>query len=209
MASNSERGTRSFALLRRKAAVSHGQFVERWRAAAAGCSGLLRNVVDQDPPEVYPRPEFDGIEIAAGGAGSAEGLRDILDPDASTFVRAREFPVLDRGFGPVKFMSLLRRREGTTPEEFSDYWFGRHAPLVKKIVEVSRFFKGYVQNHCIPGTRIGGREVDGIVEIWFAGIEELKAAMFSANYMGELRADEAKFVALPNRRMLVAEERGA
>ena len=118
-------------------------------------------------------------------------------------------PVLDRGLGPVKFMSLLRRKEGTTPEEFSDYWFGRHAPLVKTIVEVSKYFRGYVQNHCIPGTRVGGSEVDGIVEIWFASLDELKAAMFSANYMGELRADEAKFVALPNRRMLVVEDRAA
>ncbi|MEP7300122.1 MAG: EthD domain-containing protein [Caldimonas sp.] len=187
--------------------MTHERFVDTWRAAGSGRSGLLRNVVDQNPPEVYTRPEFDGIEIVVGdAAGSAEGLREVLDPETTTFVRAREFAVLDRGFGPVKFMSLLRRKEGTTPEEFSDYWFGSHAPLVKTIVEVSKYFKGYVQNHCVPETRVGGREVDGIVEIWFSSLEDLRAAMFSSNYMGDLRADEANFVALPNRRMLVVED---
>ena len=204
MASEGERETREFALLRRRPGVAREAFVARWRASSAAS---LRNVVDPAPPTAFPPPAFDGIEISTQ-ARSAGLLADILDQEATTLVRARAFPVIDRGLGPVKFMSLLRRREGTTPEAFSEYWFRRHAPLVESVVEVSKHFRGYVQNHCVPGTRIGGSPVDGIVEIWFDSIDDLQAAMFSTNYLGELRADEERFVALPNRRMLVAEERG-
>lgn len=196
-------GTREFALLRRRPGLAREAFLARWRASSATS---LRNVVEQDPPDIFPRPEFDGIEISTN-AGGADPLEDIVDRQATTLVRARAFPVIDRGFGPVKFMSVLRRKQGTTAQAFSDYWLRRHAPLVESIVEVSTYFRGYVQNHCIPGTQVGGSPIDGIVEIWFASLADLEAAMFSTNYMGALRADEERFVALPNRRMLVVEER--
>ncbi|MCC6209882.1 MAG: EthD domain-containing protein [Burkholderiales bacterium] len=197
--------------MKRTPMLSHVCFVEQWRAAAQDRKGVRRNVVEQSPPEIFPSPAFDGIEISTVASAGSE-LRDIIEPSASFLVRAREHRVLDRGLGPVKFMSLLRRKAGMTPEEFSRYWLHNHALLVEQIVAISRYFRGYVQNHCVAGTQrsmtgaAAEGEVDGIVEIWFDSLYDLKAAMFSSTYMKDLRADEAKFVALPNRRMLLIED---
>jgi hypothetical protein len=119
--------------------------------------------------------------------------------------------VIREGRGAVKFMSLLRRKPGLSPAEFSKAWCGNHAVLVQSVDEVWRLFRGYRQNHIIPGTcrQLDGSEMthpyDGIVEIWFDSLPDLQQAMMSERYREIVRPDEETFVDLPNTRMFSTE----
>lgn len=202
---------RVFTLLKCRSPSSREAFLRAWRGDRRQS---LRCVVEQAPPGPFPVPEFDGIDVAPAGAEPVHADPASLDPSLSTRVAARQHIVIDRGRGPAKFMSILRRKQGTTPEQFSEYWLKKHATLVQREIEVSRHFRAYVQNHCVAGSSVSlggdgpGRDVDGIVEIWFESLDSLLEAMFSNAYLGALRRDEANFVNLPNSRMLVVEEGG-
>ena len=45
----------------------------------------------------------------------------------------------------IKVVSVFRRKEGMSVEDFQAYWLEVHAPLVRKIPGVHR----YVQNHTL------------------------------------------------------------
>lgn len=119
--------------------------------------------------------------------------------------------IIREGRGAVKFMSLLRRKRGLSPAAFSEAWRGRHAALVQSVEEVWCLFRGYRQNHIIPGTcrNLDGSDMalpyDGIVEIWFDNLADLKQAMMSERYREVVRPDEETFVDLPNTRMFSTE----
>lgn len=217
---------KQFLLLKRAPTITHEQFRARWlgvedaRPASGKPAGrrCVRNAIDQTPVLPFPHGVLDGVQelwlADEDGARALEAPRyaGFVDSGASVGLLAGEHCVLDRGGGPIKFMSLLRRREGTDSEAFSVYWATKHAALVLAVPEVSGYFRRYVQNHCIPGTSrsLNGSklpfELDGIVEIWFDSVRDLERAMISPRYMEVLRPDESVFVALPNIRMLVSEE---
>jgi hypothetical protein len=119
--------------------------------------------------------------------------------------------IIREGRGAVKFMSLLRRKRNLSPAAFSEAWSGRHAALVRSVEEVWRLFRGYRQNHVIPGTcrQLDGlkmaRPYDGIVEIWFDSLTDLERTMMSERYRAVIRPDEETFVDLPNTRMFSTE----
>jgi uncharacterized protein (TIGR02118 family) len=108
----------------------------------------------------------------------------------------------------IKFVYCVRRKPGTTIEEFQKYWLERHGPLVKSFAEKLRA-KRYVQSHTLEtplndharqprGTR---PSYDGITEIWWDTPEELMAALGTPegqkiNQM--LTEDEARFCDLSN-----------
>lgn len=217
---------KAFTLLKRDSTLSGDEFQSRWREAHVGphvrgrsaSVRSIRNVIDQAPKLPFPHDRFDGIfeEWLFEGTSSLSThdcrVADYVDASRSMMVLAKEVVIADRGGGPVKFMSLLRRKEGIDTEEFGRYWAEEHAPLVLSVPEVAKHFRRYVQNHCIPSTLRSldssqcGTGLDGIVEIWFDSISSLKAAMTSARYVEAIRPDEEKFVALPNIRLLAREE---
>lgn len=133
-----------------------------------------------------------------------------LDISRSVSFLADEYIIRD-GRGAVKFMSLLRRKPDLSPASFSEAWRGSHAALVQSIDEVWRLFRGYRQNHVIPGTcrHLDGsnmaRPYDGIVEIWFDSLADLERTMMSERYRAVIRPDEETFVDLPNARMFSTE----
>lgn len=120
--------------------------------------------------------------------------------------------IIKEGRGPVKFMSLLRRKPGIDAAAFSRAWRIHHPLVVRSVAEIWRNFKGYRQNHILPGQcrHLDGTAVDvpfdGIVEIWFASRADLTATMMSERYREIIRPDEETFVDLPNIRMLATEE---
>ncbi len=124
---------------------------------------------------------------------------------------AEEF-IIKEGRGAVKFMSILRRKSGISPAEFSAAWRMRHPLVVRSVPEIWGRFRGYRQNHVLPGQcrHLDGSEmarpIDGIVEIWFDSIAELQATMMSERYREIIRPDEETFVDLPNTRLFVTEE---
>lgn len=86
--------------------------------------------------------------------------------------------------GPlVKRMSILTRRPDITAERFRDEWFGFHAEAVRKFPNLI----GYTQNLVVDR---GGADltssasyeqvpVDGIVELWFRSVDDVRTAFGS------------------------------
>ena len=107
----------------------------------------------------------------------------------------------------VKFVAMMKRKSGMTAEEFSQYWYEKHAPLV---MEVLPGIKRYVQNHAVklPG-RTGEPRVDGILELWFEDLESWQR--FTDWYFSDdgkvLRDDELKFIDMSTVISFVAEEK--
>lgn len=130
---------------------------------------------------------------------------------ASVHFLAEEF-IIKEGCGPVKFMSILRRRPGMSAAAFSSAWRIRHPLIVRSVPEVWGNFRGYRQNHVLPGRcrHLNGEEmarpIGGIVEIWFDSTETLRATMMSERYKEVIRPDEETFVDLPNTRLFVSEQ---
>ena len=87
----------------------------------------------------------------------------------------------------VKLVYCLRRRADVSPEEFYRYWLDTHGPKVKNAAEAMRALR-YIQSHtCGPelnqafaASRGLAPAYDGITEVWWNSIEDLKSAMASA-----------------------------
>jgi len=111
----------------------------------------------------------------------------------------------------IKLVGMLKRKPGMTSEEFHRYWRERHAPFVQTIPEFTRYVRKYVQSHAtadqatVPGTN-SAPPFDGLAEIWFDSIDDVRNAFSEPRYVSEIRADELKFLDLPNCLSVIVEE---
>ena len=98
----------------------------------------------------------------------------------------------------------LHRKSGLSFEEFSAYWSGPHAELVRSLADRLGIVR-YVQNHgLLPEVAAQMQKVrgtaepfDGVAAISFASSEDLLRGNTSpavADAQGLLAADEAKFI---------------
>ncbi|WP_190324542.1 EthD domain-containing protein [Pseudomonas profundi] len=93
----------------------------------------------------------------------------------------------------AKVFTLLRRKEGWSWSEFSDYWATTHKDHALDLARAG-FFSGYVQNHLITG--LPGSTwpaADGIPEIWVPSIDSLADLAASEVYQQGAGRDEANF----------------
>ena len=91
---------------------------------------------------------------------------------------------------PVKLFAFLRRRAGTSPTEFHDYWEQRHAPFFADTPEVRRHIRRYELHHRLPADE--GRErsdlevpdagFDGVAVQWFDSLAEYQALRDEPKY---------------------------
>jgi uncharacterized protein (TIGR02118 family) len=93
----------------------------------------------------------------------------------------------------IKIITLLRRKDGMTHEEFVRHWEEVHAPMLREIPEIRR----YVQSHIVserpsPVATIEG-EVDGIVELWYDDLETL-ARVWASPAVSALAEDTRRFI---------------
>jgi uncharacterized protein (TIGR02118 family) len=103
----------------------------------------------------------------------------------------------------------LRRREGTTREDFHRYWREEHARLVARHAEILHI-RRYVQtpisdtefNEALAGLRGSEpRFYDGVAELWWDSLEDLAVVMSDQAALAaaqELLEDEQRFIDLPN-----------
>jgi uncharacterized protein (TIGR02118 family) len=117
----------------------------------------------------------------------------------------------------IKVVFMVRRREGTTREEFQRYWKEEHAELVKRHAELLRI-RRYVQTHArdtdLDGALAGSRgseprQYDGVAELWWDSIDELVQAATSEEGQTAQRAlleDERRFIDLANSPIWLGEE---
>lgn len=104
----------------------------------------------------------------------------------------------------IKFVMCLCRKEGTSREQFQDYWLNQHGPFFQTFTETMRA-KKYVQSHTIDSplndvlreSRGMTPEYDGVAEVWFESEDDLIAAMSSPegqSMSAALLEDEGNFV---------------
>ncbi len=89
--------------------------------------------------------------------------------------------------GIVKRVSIVRRREGLTHEQFADYWLGPHAELARGIPGA----RGYVINVAQEPEAAG---CDGFAEVWFDSEEAARTAFSEEPFASVIAADRPKFV---------------
>ena len=110
----------------------------------------------------------------------------------------------------IKFNIVLRRKAGTTHEQFVDHHRNVHAALFSSLPEVQRFVRRYVQVHAtgdaIPG--LPDSKIDGTTEIWFDDVAGLAGVFASQNYLDQIRPDEERFLDLHACEFLVGTEHG-
>jgi uncharacterized protein (TIGR02118 family) len=108
----------------------------------------------------------------------------------------------------IKFTILLRRREGTSHQEFVSYHKDNHANLFASLPEVKENVRRYVQSHslqlALPG--LPPPEYDGITEIWFDELDSIGKVFGSERYLELVRPDEEKFLDMQGCSFLVSTE---
>jgi uncharacterized protein (TIGR02118 family) len=117
----------------------------------------------------------------------------------------------------IKLVFTLRRRDGTTREEFQHYWREQHAPLVKRHAETLRI-RRYVQTQArdtdlddaLAASRGSEPAVyDGVAELWWDSFDDLVAAYSTEAGQAagaELLEDERRFIDLPRSPLWLGEE---
>lgn len=108
----------------------------------------------------------------------------------------------------IKITFCLTRKPGLSREAFQDYWFNKHAPLVKSHREALRIAR-YVQMHTgdyemndiVRAARADGKLenapdiYDGVAQLWWNSLEDLMTDTPEAQAAGiALLQDEAKFI---------------
>ena len=108
----------------------------------------------------------------------------------------------------IKMTILLRRKQGTSHEEFVSHHRNNHAPLFSSLPEVEQFVRRYVQCHAtgdqLPG--LPDNHIDGSTELWFDDLAGLAGVFESQNYLDTIRPDEEKFLDLHACEFLVGVE---
>lgn len=99
----------------------------------------------------------------------------------------------------IKLVTLLRRRDGMTMEDFKAYYESVHARIGEKYLSphASRYFRRYL--HAVPGPDGSSaqqpRLYDVVMEIWFPDQQAFDAAfrdLRTAEAQAEIVADELK-----------------
>ncbi|MGE0858036.1 MAG: EthD domain-containing protein [Gammaproteobacteria bacterium] len=113
----------------------------------------------------------------------------------------------------ITMIVFVRRKQGLSREEFSRYWFERHAPLVKSVPEFMRHVRKYIQYHPAPGSNAAGSlfgditDYDGVGEIWFDSREAMNAALSEPRYLEIIKPDEREFIDLDGCLSFIGDER--
>ena len=106
----------------------------------------------------------------------------------------------------IKLVYCLHRLPGMSFEEFSRYWFGPHADLMKEHGPKLGVLK-YIKSHAVGPEAAQAMQTirgcqdpfDGIAEIYFESLEALEAGNPSAETLAAqalLLADEKRFIDL-------------
>ena len=93
----------------------------------------------------------------------------------------------------IKAIALIKRKPGTSQEEFTRHYEEVHAPLAWKHLPM---IKRYVRNHVIHMAGTEGLGFDCITELWFDSMEDAAKLMeFVQSDAGQvIRDDEEKFL---------------
>ncbi len=111
----------------------------------------------------------------------------------------------------VKMIAMVKRKSGLTIEEFSQYWYEKHAPFARKQVpqSVAAGWKGYVQNYALGLGLKGEPPFDGVAEFYFNDLQSFWKwnDWYFSDAAKALRDDEKNFMDRSKTVVVVADER--
>ena len=105
----------------------------------------------------------------------------------------------------IKAIALAARKPGMSEADFHRYWREVHGPIAREIDTLRR----YVQCHRLP-TPVPGFDAvpyDGVADLWFDSLDDLRALPGNDSYVRGARADEPKFVDMSKLVFLATEEK--
>ncbi len=117
----------------------------------------------------------------------------------------------------IKLTFCLVRLPHLSREQFQDYWWNTHGPLVASVREVLRI-RRYVQLHSWPEaeqeaarrSRNAPAEFDGVAQLWWDSADALAASGTdprAPEAAAMLLEDERRFIDLPRSPLWWGEER--
>lgn len=116
----------------------------------------------------------------------------------------------------IKLTFCLHRLPNLSREQFQDYWFNKHAPLVAKHREILRI-RRYVQLHsattefndAIRASRSAPEMYDGVAQLWWDSLADLTAPPGPEQQAAgvALLEDERKFIDLTRSPLWLGEEK--
>ena len=98
----------------------------------------------------------------------------------------------------MKMVDLLVRKEGTSHEEFVDYWFEEHSPIAKEMPGLRKYVTS------VPNDPERS-PYDGVLELYFDDMDALRAA-FDSEEGQRTMADAAEFLDLDEGPTMYVEE---
>ncbi|WP_458189002.1 EthD family reductase [Haladaptatus sp. NG-WS-4] len=98
----------------------------------------------------------------------------------------------------MKMVDLLVRKDGTSHQEFEDYWLNEHSELAKDLPGLRK----YVTSVSKDPEKAG---YDGVLELYFDSTADMKAA-FDSEQGERVMADAAEFIDVDAGPTLIVEE---
>ena len=97
----------------------------------------------------------------------------------------------------IQLVTMLKRKPGTTHEEFLRHWRDVHGPLVKRL-SCARYVRRYEQHASVwppAGSTMSEPIYDGVTIQWFDSADDFHAHVMEPD-QAELMADVANFLDL-------------
>lgn len=197
-------------------------YVEQHTKAASGLPGnyryigspAIQGVDGGDPP-------FDGFaemyypDVAAIRAAYTSDAWETARRDHPSIVAGRIMFVVEEhellapppiGSGAIRYLAFLNRRDTQSRADFASYWLEKHVPLALQTPNL-RGYRASVGICSANGDSVlldepDAPQFDGIVEMWFDGVEEFEAS-FASTHWDQLRTDYYSNFAMGRLQMLI------
>jgi len=204
------------------AALSDAVIAEADRLRTTGATAVcaMRQLADDPFGLAVPgmRPfqasidaRFDDPAVAAAAvAGLADRMADLIHVDLSGACFGVDHVVIPCAPTPVRYQYLMRRKIGTTHEDYLDYYFHRHSRFGHRTPGI----EGYVQFHidaaaskqCATAAGVGVWAADSVSELHAADLATMLAGFgVDPNLAVEAAEDEARFVDRANSVMFISD----
>jgi hypothetical protein len=178
-------------------------------AGTAGVSAVAMRQVRDDPfgAAVPGMRTFDAtIELRSDDdaairdalGGIDERLGDVIHADLSGVLAGVDNVVIACAPTPVRYQYVMRRKIGTTHEQYLDHYVKRHA----RFGLITPGIEGYTQFHVDAATTesaataagLGVWRADSVSELHLASVEKFLAGLAESNPGDEAGEDEERFV---------------
>ena len=148
---------------------------------------------------------YDSVEEIQRGLSEPRYL-EAIRPDEGRFASFQDFFVLlaqevwllprRDATARIKVFSFLKRKTGTSEEQFLKFWRETYGPLLTSSDAFKQHINGYLQNDIMPGNPLGAGATnmfDGVDEMWFKDVEAVKRFYGSPEILKAITEDQAKF----------------